>query len=756
MTEKTTFIPARLKSSVVGGHVAGTSDIIDDEKGLTQDVINKETDASIADINQTIENMGEASEKAISDVNAKIDQNKKDADKEFEGIKKELATKQATLEFDNAPAEGSNNPVKSDGIKKALNEKQDKVPGKGLSTEDFTTDEKKKLSDLPNNAELQQAINSKQNNLTFDNVPTDGSANPVRSGGVKTAVDTEAARAKAAEHILEDSIKEETANRKSEDAKLQQEIDEFSGTVDINRIASENRDTNLQSQVDDLRTASGNTDEALAQEKQRAMAAEEGNKKGIEDINAKIPAEASDENQLADKAFVNSSVATNTANYISDGGEPFESFEKLQAYTGVLTNNDYAFVKGTDESGNALFKRYKYSAATKSWALEYVLNNSSFTQSQWNAINSGITALLTQKLDKLPSLEELTALLLLKQDVIKDLDTIRANAQKGSEAYQKPATGIPSSDMTQEVQASLNKADTALQEHQDISGKADKAKSLEGYGIEDAYTKEEVDNKLLQKQDNINDLNEIREGAAKGATALQEHQSLDAYYKKDRVDELLKEKQDNLTIDSTPTVNSNNPISSDAVYDLQEALVKALNGKQNTLTFDLTPTSGSGNPVTSGGVFAAIAEAGQIRFLEVDKLPEPDVTTMGKIYILRQGDSYMWYVSVFDTSLEPPQYVWRQVNNNTVDLSDYYKISQVDALFEALAKVASTGKFEDLLEKPTTIQGYGITDAYTKEKVYNKEETYNKEEVDAELSKKQDTLTFATSTECKTAASELT
>lgn len=43
--------------------------------------------------------------------------------------------------------------------------------------------------------------------------------------------------------------------------------------------------------------------------------------------------------------------------------------------------------------------------------------------------------------------------------------------------YDKPGTGIPSTDMTAEVQASLAKADTALQAHQDITGKADKVDS---------------------------------------------------------------------------------------------------------------------------------------------------------------------------------------------------------------------------------------------------------------------------------------
>lgn len=44
---------------------------------------------------------------------------------------------------------------------------------------------------------------------------------------------------------------------------------------------------------------------------------------------------------------------------------------------------------------------------------------------------------------------------------------------KANSAYQKPSTGIPSTDMSQAVQESLSKADTALQQHQDISGKED-------------------------------------------------------------------------------------------------------------------------------------------------------------------------------------------------------------------------------------------------------------------------------------------
>lgn len=50
-----------------------------------------------------------------------------------------------------------------------------------------------------------------------------------------------------------------------------------------------------------------------------------------------------------------------------------------------------------------------------------------------------------------------------KQDVISDLATIRSGAAAGATAYQKPSTGIPSSDMASAVQDALTAAGTAYQ-----------------------------------------------------------------------------------------------------------------------------------------------------------------------------------------------------------------------------------------------------------------------------------------------------
>ena len=112
------------------------------------------------------------------------------------------------------------------------------------------------------------------------------------------------------------------------------------------------------------------------------------NTSSINTINGKIPSQASATNQLADKNFVNSSIATNTSNFIGT----FNSLEELEAYSGPLTNNDYGFVISEDEDGNTIYNRYKYNSTNGEWLFEYALNNSSFTAAQWDSINSGITS----------------------------------------------------------------------------------------------------------------------------------------------------------------------------------------------------------------------------------------------------------------------------------------------------------------------------------------------------------------------------
>lgn len=89
--------------------------------------------------------------------------------------------------------------------------------------------------------------------------------------------------------------------------------------------------------------------------------------------------------------------------------------------------------------------------------------------------------------------------------------------------YAKPSGGIPKSDLSTDVQTSLGKADTAIQSHQDISGKQDVISDLatirSGAALGATAIQQHQD--ISGKQDVISDLATIRSGASAGATALQ-------------------------------------------------------------------------------------------------------------------------------------------------------------------------------------------------------------------------------------------
>lgn len=111
---------------------------------------------------------------------------------------------------------------------------------------------------------------------------------------------------------------------------------------------------------------------------------------GYTGISALIPQAATADNQLADKEFVNSSIATATATFRGT----FATLEALKATP--ADRNDYAFWAHKDEAGNTCYDKYTYDGSA--WKFEYRLNNSSFTAAQWGAINSGITGALVTRL----------------------------------------------------------------------------------------------------------------------------------------------------------------------------------------------------------------------------------------------------------------------------------------------------------------------------------------------------------------------
>ena len=142
-------------------------------------------------------------------------------------------------------------------------------------------------------------------------------------------------------------------------------------------------------------------------------------------IEAMIPGQASQANQLADKTFVNSSIATATATYrnsynlarpVADGGLGLTlnaTREQIAAALATVTaslnpdNNDYAFVEVPSQDSQPPtydqidhVDKWKFNGTT--WAFEYKLNNSGMTAAQWATLNSGMVAADKTKLNTYP------------------------------------------------------------------------------------------------------------------------------------------------------------------------------------------------------------------------------------------------------------------------------------------------------------------------------------------------------------------
>lgn len=159
-------------------------------------------------------------------------------------------------------------------------------------------------------------------------------------------------------------------------------------------------------------------------------------------INNKIPAVASAQNQLADKAFVNSSINNMASFYITADaqGNGFLSRQQLidaDTYFHGLspripTQNDYAIVLN-DETHDNKTARYSYQGvygSTGEWTFQYTIGGTgqsegggtAFTQAQLDAINSGVTAELIENITS--SLHTIESKLEENVNTLKQIETI--------------------------------------------------------------------------------------------------------------------------------------------------------------------------------------------------------------------------------------------------------------------------------------------------------------------------------------------
>ena len=168
-------------------------------------------------------------------------------------------------------------------------------------------------------------------------------------------------------------------------------------------------------------------------------------------------------------------------------------------------------------------------------------------------------------------------------------------------AYQKPNTGIPAEDLSAAVQSALTAA-TGMQQSIDAERDARTAADLNLSNlIGTKTTQAQVEALITSALASYTNTTGMNSAIASAITS-----ALTAYYTKTAMDALLAQKQDKLTFDLTPTNGSNNPVTSDGIYD---AIQSAVSGLLNTQQVQALISSALANYATASDVASAISTA---------------------------------------------------------------------------------------------------------------------------------------------------
>lgn len=210
----------------------------------------------------------------------------------------------------------------------------------------------------------------------------------------------------------------------------------------------------------------------------------------VEVIEGKIPTQANNTNQLADKDFVNSSIENMAARYVTPTAAmntQWASFSALQTGSGTSTwfingtkgtptSNDYAIFIEVDNSV------WRAKVAGNVWSKQYKVNDTPFTAAQLAALNSNATAALIAKISNADTVPTANSQNMVTSGGVKDAldgkvdNTIEANKLYGTDGSGNQTSYDKNSFMTEiekesitlgkldaNLQDSINKANSAIQ-----------------------------------------------------------------------------------------------------------------------------------------------------------------------------------------------------------------------------------------------------------------------------------------------------
>ncbi len=276
---------------------------------------------------------------------------------------------------------------------------------------------------------------------------------------------------------------------------------------------------------------------------------------------------------------------------------------------------------------------------------------------------------------------------------------------------------------------SISKDKLSISFQKEINGKADKATTLEGYGITDSYTKTEVDTKIDTTEKTANKVSDNADITDESINYPSIEYLENYYYSFSETDNLLDQKADKATTLAGYGIKD--------AYTKEEANIY-YNSKLDNRGFDIEPTSGSAKYLTSGTVYTALLgkeninnKVSEIDFENASEEKYPSVAGLLHYHDTYVSDLYTDIANLEDNKADKATTIAdygitdaytkvaidKLLNNklNKMPFDDEPSKSSPCYLTSGAVYTALLGK----ADKATTIAGYGITDAYTKSEVDN-------------------------------------
>lgn len=246
-----------------------------------------------------------------------------------------------------------------------------------------------------------------------------------------------------------------------------------------------------------------------------------------------------------------------------------------------------------------------------------------------------------------------------KQDVIPDLAAIRSGAEKGATAYQKPADGIPESDVDSYIQEKLYYGEDAYWRVAVVEEKIPSQASSTNQLADKNFVNSSVSTATATFKGTYNSVAELEQVPADAndyAFVISTDSAGNTVYNRYKYSNgswLFEYALNNSSFTTAQWAAINSAITSGDVEKLAALPTKAqldalLAAKQDTLTFDNLPTQNSNNPVKSGGVFTALGS-------KANKVSVEQVALEDAVLIIQSNTIYeLTYNNSIEIDLDEP------------------------------------------------------------------------------------------------------